>query len=243
MSLLPVEERQDLERVLAGIGRIVGLEKVRFHVMADSDLEVNRRSETAVFRLNMRLRQPLEGDLESARKTKEILLESNLPPETVRWRAVDKSTVEVRTDFIPSTVDLDLIMRLVLWGMSEFFVFEWGGRNVVDLEGGLFLIRDGSKVLLKSFERRRLKVKGKLEGPTLERYWSRKGGRVLKRLKVYRPQLYQQSRPHPSCCRFQCVDGINLSLQMIAGPLVTEQHKGIVLCGGTAAGTVPSAYW
>ncbi len=119
MSLSPVEGRQALERVvLAGIRRLVGLEKVRFHMMADSDLEVKRRPETAEFRLNMRLRQPLEGDLESARRMREILLEdweSNLPPETVCWRAVDKSTLEVRTDFIPSTVDLDLILRLVLW--------------------------------------------------------------------------------------------------------------------------------
>ncbi len=45
----------------------------------------------------------------------------------------------------------------------------------MDLDGGLVLIRDGSVVLLKSFDRRDLKVKGKLEGPALERYWSRKG--------------------------------------------------------------------
>ncbi len=63
-----VDGGHDLERVvLDGIGRLAGLEKVRFHALADSDLGVKRRPENAEFRLNIRLRQPLEGDLESAR--------------------------------------------------------------------------------------------------------------------------------------------------------------------------------
>ncbi len=85
---------------------------------------------------------------------REILLEdweSNLPPETLRWRAVDESTVKVRTAFIPRTGDLDLILRLNLWGMKEFFKFEWEGHNLLDLEGELVVFRDGSEVLLKRF--------------------------------------------------------------------------------------------
>ncbi len=65
---------------------------------------------------------------------------------------------------------------------------------------------------------------------------------VHKRFDVNPSQFYQQSRPRPSCCWSQCVDGVDLSVQTMAASLVTEQRKGIMMCGGTAAGTVPSAY-
>ncbi len=177
------EAGSELERVvLDGIGRLVGLEKVRFHALADSDLaRRGRRPETAEFRLTVRLRRRLEGDLESAGEWREIRLEdweSNLPPETLRWRAVDESTVEVRTAFIPSAGDLDLILRLVLWGMHEFFsgTFEArGDSTLLDLEGELVVFRDGSEVPLKSFSRRDLRVRAEPEGPVLEGYWARRG--------------------------------------------------------------------
>ena len=38
-------------------------------------------------------------------------------------------------------------------------------------------------------------------------------------------QLSQQSQPRPSCCQSQCFDCGNLSVQMIAPSLVTDQHK------------------
>ncbi len=173
----------ELERVvLDGIGRLVGLEKVRFHALADADLgRRGRRPETAEFRLTVLMRRRLEGDLESAGKWREIRLEdweSNLPPETIRWRAVDESTVQVRTAFIPSAGDLDLILRLVLWGMYEFFrkTFETcGDSTLLDVEGQLVVFRDGSEAPLKSFSRRDLRVKAKTEGPVLEGFWARRG--------------------------------------------------------------------
>ncbi len=116
------------------------------------------------------MRRRLEGDLESAGKWREIRLEdweSNLPPETIRWRAVDESTVQVRTAFIPSAGDLDLILRLVLWGMYEFFrktLETCGDSTLLDLEGQLVVFRDGSEAPLKSFSRRDLRVRAEPEG-------------------------------------------------------------------------------
>ncbi len=174
------EGGSDLERVvLDGIGRLVGLEKVRFHALADSDIpRARRRAETAEFRLALRLNLPLRGDLAGAANVIRLEdWEGNLPPETLRWRALDERTVEVRTAFIPSDRDLDLILRLVLRGMYQFF-----GEAIqtnrsepalrLDLEGGLVAFRDGSEVTLRSFALSDIPVRYALEVPVLEPCWA-----------------------------------------------------------------------